>query len=117
MTHALRTIPLAALIALAAAGAPAAGSHADGHPGGAVADPAVATPELADGEIRKVDPDGAKLTIRHGPLQGLDMPGMTMVFQVKDSAMLDRLEVGDKVRFRAERIGGRLTVTEIESVH
>jgi Cu/Ag efflux protein CusF len=113
MTHALRTITLAALFALAAAGAGAAGSHhAD-----AETDPALAAPELADGEIRKVDPDGAKLTIRHGPLQDLDMPGMTMVFQVKDSAMLDKLQVGDKVRFRAERISGRLTVTEIESLH
>ncbi|MDM0083391.1 copper-binding protein [Variovorax sp. J31P179] len=104
MTHALRNLALAALLALAATGAGAAGSHAD-------------NPELSDGEIRKIDPDSAKLTIRHGPLKDLDMPGMTMVFQVRDSAMLGKVQVGDKVRFRAERIGGRLTVTEIESVH
>ena len=110
MTHALRTITLAALFALAAAGAGAAGSHhAD-----AETDPALAAPELADGEIRKVDPDGAKLTIRHGPLQDLDMPGMTMVFQVKDAALLDKVKEGDKVRFSAEKTGGAYVVTMIE---
>ncbi|MDM0035560.1 copper-binding protein [Variovorax sp. J22P271] len=117
MTHALRNIALAALLALAAAGAGASGSHADDHHADDASGQAAAPTELSDGEIRKVDPDSAKLTIKHGPLKGLDMPGMTMVFQVKDGAMLDRLQVGDKVRFRAERISGRLTVTEIESVH
>ena len=74
------------------------------------------TAELSEGEIRKVNPDTAKLTIRHGPIQNLDMPGMTMVFQVKDASMINRVQAGDKVRFRAEKIGGKLTVTEIETV-
>jgi len=70
---------------------------------------------LADGEIRKVDKDAKKLTIKHGPIQSLDMPGMTMVFQVKDPAMLDQVGAGDKVKFSAEKIGGALTVTRIET--
>ncbi|UUZ48331.1 copper-binding protein [Massilia sp. B-10] len=70
--------------------------------------------EMSDGEIRKVDKDAAKLTIRHGELKNLDMPPMTMVFRVKDKAMLDKVATGDKVRFNAEKVDGALTVTSLE---
>ena len=69
---------------------------------------------LSDGEIRRVDKDAKKITVRHGPLANLDMPAMTMVFQVKDPAMLDRVKAGDKVKFQAEKIGGAFTITRIE---
>lgn len=71
---------------------------------------------LSQGEVRKVDKDAKKITIKHGPLENLDMPAMTMVFQVKDTAMLDSVKAGDKVKFRAENIGGAFTVTKIEPV-
>ena len=70
--------------------------------------------QLAEGEVRKVDKDAKKITIRHGPIQSLDMPAMTMVFQVTDSAILDSVKVGDKVKFSADKIGGAYTVTHIE---
>jgi Cu/Ag efflux protein CusF len=70
--------------------------------------------ELADGEVRKVDKDAKKITIKHGPLANLDMPPMTMVFQVKDPAMLERVKAGDRVKFQAEKLGGAYTVTRIE---
>lgn len=69
---------------------------------------------LSDGEIRKVDKDAKKLTIKHGPLQNLDMPAMTMVFHVKDPALLGRVKPGDKVKFEAQKIDGAFTVTRIE---
>jgi Cu(I)/Ag(I) efflux system periplasmic protein CusF len=69
---------------------------------------------LADGEIRKVDKDAKKITIRHGPMPDLDMPAMTMVFQVKDPAWLDKVKAGDKIKFRAEKLGGAFTVTGME---
>ena len=74
------------------------------------------TGSLSDGEIRKVDKDAKKITIKHGPLQNLDMPAMTMVFQVKDPAILDKVKAGDKVKFQAEKLGGAFTVTKIEAV-
>jgi Cu/Ag efflux protein CusF len=70
---------------------------------------------MTDGEIRKVDKEAKKLTIKHGPIPSLDMPGMTMVFQVKDPAMLDQVKAGDKVNFTAEKLGGAFTVTKIEA--
>ena len=76
--------------------------------------PSAALSDMADGEIRKVDKDTKKLTIKHGEIKNLDMPGMTMLFQVKDPAMLDRVKPGDKVRFKAEKVGGGIVVTEIQ---
>ena len=70
---------------------------------------------LTVGEIKKVDKDASKITIKHGPIQNLDMPAMTMVFRVKDPAMLDSVTVGDQVKFVAEKTGGALVVTRIES--
>ncbi|MGJ7568825.1 copper-binding protein [Variovorax sp. GB1R11] len=74
-----------------------------------------ASSDLSEGEIRKVDKDNKKLTIKHGPLKNLDMPGMTMVFGVKDDAMLDKVDSGAKVRFQAEKIDGKIVVTKIEA--
>ena len=75
---------------------------------------AASAASLSDGEIRKVDKDAKKLTIRHGPLENLGMPAMTMVFQVSDAAMLDTVKVGDNVKFSADKIGGAYTVTQLE---
>lgn len=69
---------------------------------------------LTDGEVRKVDKEAAKLTLRHGRIENLDMPPMTMVFRVTDARLLDGLKEGDHVRFRAERVGGVFTVTAVE---
>lgn len=69
---------------------------------------------LTDGEVRKVDPETKKITIRHGAIENLGMPPMTMVFQVKDPALLDKVKAGDKVKFTAEKTGGAYTVTQIE---
>ena len=69
---------------------------------------------LVDGEVRKVDREQAKITLKHAEIKALDMPAMTMVFAVKDRALLERVKVGDKVRFKAEQEAGRYTVTEIE---
>ena len=75
---------------------------------------ATAAASMADGEVRKVDKDAGKVTLKHGPLTNLDMPGMTMVFKATDSKMLDGLKEGDKVRFSADRINGAISVTRIE---
>ena len=72
--------------------------------------------EMSDGEVRKVDMESRKITLKHGPLKNLDMPAMTMVFEVNDAAMLDKFKAGDKVRFKASNDGGKLSVTEMQPV-
>lgn len=69
---------------------------------------------MTSGEVRKVDKEAKKITIKHGEIKNLGMPPMTMVFQVKDPAMLDKLKAGDKVQFVAEDLNGALTITSIE---
>ncbi|MEO5843872.1 MAG: copper-binding protein [Caldimonas sp.] len=76
---------------------------------------AAVTSAMTEGEVRKVDMDTKKLTLKHGEIKNLDMPSMTMVFQVKDPAMLGKVKTGDKVRFSAEKIDGAFTVTNIEA--
>lgn len=75
---------------------------------------ASAQSSMTEGEIKRINKDAGKLTIKHGPLLNLDMPAMTMVFRVADTAMLDKVEVGDKVRFVAEKTDGKYTVTHLE---
>lgn len=71
-------------------------------------------PPMADGTVTKVDTQWNKVTIDHGPLENLDMPAMKMVFVVAEPEMLEGLSEGTKVRFAADRMNGKLTVTEIE---
>lgn len=100
---------LATLAALAAAPAATAQSHHD-HPAASQASSAA----MADGEVRKVDRDAGKVTLKHGYIKSLDMPPMTMVFQASDAKLLDGLKVGDKVKFRAAKVDEHYAVTEIE---
>ena len=76
--------------------------------------PMAASADMADGEVRKVDKENKKITLKHGVIKNLDMPGMTMVFGIKDAAMLDNLKVGDKVKFKAEQTGSAIVVTDIQ---
>jgi len=106
------TLWAGAFSAYAASHAGAPLSSTTGSPkGSATAAPA----ELADGEVRKVDKENKKITIKHGVIKSLDMPGMTMVFQVKDAALLDKVKAGDKIRFSAEQAGTTIMVTDIQA--
>ena len=71
---------------------------------------------MTEGEVRKIDKENKKITLKHGEIKNLEMPGMTMVFQVKDPAMLDMVKTGDKVMFKAEKANGAMVVTEIQTV-
>ena len=72
------------------------------------------TTPMSTGEVRKVDKSSGKVTIKHGPLDNLGMPPMTMVFRVKDSTMLDQMKEGDRINFVAEKVNGAITVIRAE---
>ncbi len=76
-----------------------------------------ATQAMSTGEVKKIDKEAGKITIKHGPLTNLDMPGMTMVFRAKDASMLDQAKAGDKINFIAEKVDGALVVTKMESAN
>ena len=70
---------------------------------------------MVNGEVKKVDEAAKKITLKHGPIKSLDMDeGMTMVFRVKDPAMLKQVKAGDKVQFLAERGPSGITITKIQ---
>lgn len=97
---------------LLAAGPAAATSHQGHHGHGQPTTAATAEAE----EIRRVDPAAGKVTIRHGPIEKFDMMGMSMVFAVRDPAVLQDLVAGDRVRFELESNGGALTVITIRKL-
>lgn len=110
-----RAATLAAALSLAAPAAvyaQAQNGHDAHHPAEGAS--AQAASKYADGTIKKVDKTAGKLTISHGPLESLAMPAMTMVFRAADPAMLDQVKAGDKIRFTVDKIGGALTVTDLE---
>lgn len=89
--------------------------HAADPPAKAKAKAPAAAP-LSSGEVTKVDRESKKVTIKHGPIENLKMPPMTMVFRVKDAALLDGLAPGSKVRFRAEEAEGGYVLTRLQPV-
>jgi Cu(I)/Ag(I) efflux system protein CusF len=70
--------------------------------------------DLADGEVRKVDKASGTVIIKHGEIRSVNMGPMTMAFSVKPPALLDKVAVGDKVKFRVVQEGGDYVVTAIE---
>ncbi|WP_370313068.1 copper-binding protein [Sagittula sp.] len=91
-------------IALLTVTAPASAALAESH---------MAMP-MSQGTITKIDTKWKKVTIDHGPLENLDMPAMKMVFDYADG-MMEGLSEGATVSFVADRVNGKLTVTEITS--
>ncbi len=76
---------------------------------------AYAQGDAVQGEVRKIDETAGKITLKHGPIKNLGMDqGMTMVFRVKEPAMLKEVKVGDKVEFEAEQGASGYTVTKIQ---
>lgn len=80
-----------------------------------VASPAAQSSVMTDGVVRKIDAANGKITLKHGPITNLDMPGMTMVFRVVSPTLLNTVKAGDTVKFHVENINGALTVTEIQA--
>ena len=69
---------------------------------------------LVEAEVRKVDLDTQKITLKHGAIPNIDMGAMTMVFRVSDPALLQKAKAGDKITFTADRIDGVITVMSLE---
>ena len=109
MKTSITALLLLAFATMPAIAQPKTEEHSAHHPASAAASAA----EMAEGEVRKVDKAAKKLTIKHGEIKSLDMPPMTMVFQVKDGALLEALKAGDKIRFVAEKTATGYAVTEI----
>jgi Cu(I)/Ag(I) efflux system protein CusF len=97
--------------------AQAGGDHGAHKPSAqAVAQAVAPTADMTDGEVRKVDKDAAKVTVKHADIKSLDMPAMTMVFNVRDKAVLDNVKAGDKVKFKVVNDAGKFTITDIQVV-
>ena len=106
---------LASFLPLAAV--PLAAQAADEHAGHGNHSPAAMQStegSFVDGVVKKIDKAGGKVTVSHGPLTNLNMPAMTMVFRVKNTAWLDGMKPEGKIRFVADYVGGTLTIVKLD---
>jgi Cu(I)/Ag(I) efflux system protein CusF len=76
---------------------------------------AQAAMDMTAGEVKKIDKESQKITIKHGEIKNMEMPPMTMVFKVLDPALLAKVQAGDKVSFKAEKLDGSIVVTDIQT--
>lgn len=110
----IHAVLAAALMSLGASGLAVAAPEAAAGAQDKSAATASAALKFTAGEVRKVDAETGKVTIRHEPIENLEMPAMTMVFKAGKPELLAGVKAGDKIRFRAETIAGAITVTEIQ---
>lgn len=110
----LKLSPALALLLTLSGTAIAAAEHHGAPAAQASVSAAESSLPLTDAEVKKVDKDAGKLTLKHGPITNLGMPAMTMVFRVKDPAMLEQVKKGDKIRFAADNVNGAMTVVRLE---
>ena len=111
----MKSTPIIVAIALSfAALSFATRSHAQTHADAQATHHAQATADRSEGEVRKIDKEQGKVTLKHGPIANLDMPAMTMVFRVADPKMLDGIKEGDRVKFAADKVNGAYTVMAME---
>jgi Cu(I)/Ag(I) efflux system protein CusF len=75
---------------------------------------AMATQEMAEAEVRKINADTGKIMLKHGPIKNLDMPPMTMVFTIKNPALINDVKVGDKILFNVVSESGNYVITDIQ---
>jgi Cu/Ag efflux protein CusF len=76
---------------------------------------AAAAQDFIRGEVRKIDENAGKITLKHGPAKSLGMDeGMTMVYRLKDPALLKPVKVGDQVKFEAEKADNGYVVTNLQ---
>ncbi|MGQ3052939.1 MAG: copper-binding protein [Roseateles sp.] len=105
----------ATVLSVVALLSPAAQAASHGTPPAQASAPATSA-DMTDAEVRKVDREAGKVTLKHGDIKSLDMPAMTMVFQVRNKAMLDKLQPGTRIQFKAANEGGKFVVTELKIV-
>jgi Cu(I)/Ag(I) efflux system periplasmic protein CusF len=90
-------------------------SHAQSSSSPSASAPAPAAgKEMAEAEVRRVDKESKKVSLKHGPIKSLDMPAMTMVFQVRDEKLFEKLVPGQKILFSAEQLQGAYVITAVE---
>jgi Cu(I)/Ag(I) efflux system periplasmic protein CusF len=76
---------------------------------------AVAQVAAIDGEVMKINESSGSITLKHGPAPSLGFKeGVTMVYEVRDPAVLKQVKVGDKVKFEAESGDDGFTVTKLQ---
>ena len=82
--------------------------------GAPAAKPAPAVAAMEQGIVKKVDRASKKVSVAHEAQKG-GMPAMTMVYTIKDTSVLEKLQVGQSIRFVTDAADSS-SLLRIESV-
>ena len=109
-------VPLA-LIALLSAGfslpVMALANHGQHRTAAATQAAATAETPLIEGVVKKVNKYSGRVTLFHGPLPN-GMPAQTQAYGVKDEDWIDRMKVGERIRFAVDPAQGGKTLLRFE---
>lgn len=76
---------------------------------------AIAQDATITGEVKKIDEGSGSITLKQGPAPSLGFKeDMTLIYSVRDRAMLKQVKVGDAVKFEAESGDSGFTITRIQ---
>ena len=76
---------------------------------------AIAQDATMTGEVKKIDEGSGSITLKQGPAPSLGFKeDMTLIYSVRDRAMLKQVKVGDTVKFEAESGESGFTITRIQ---
>ena len=75
-----------------------------------------------DGTVKKINSNIGKIAVSNVRLAQLanldpdnpDMPALALMFRVTDTAWLDQVKPGDRIRVVVERLDGALTITALQ---
>jgi Cu/Ag efflux protein CusF len=79
----------------------------------AAATSTAATPEWVNAEVTKLDLARKRVTLKHAPIASIKMDAMTMPFKLKDAALFEGYQVGDKLQFVVKNDDGDLFITQV----
>ena len=91
-----------------------AGETKGAEPRASKSDKAPAASHKTVGVVKKIDPKADSVTLAHEPVKSLSWPSMTMAFQVRDKAMLDRFAEGKKVEVEFQQQGKDYVITSVK---
>ena len=66
------------------------------------------------GEVTAIE--GERVTISHGPIEGIGWPAMAMTFRAGSPELVQGVSVGTRVSFTFTQVGGDYTLTSISKV-
>ena len=89
-------------------------AHPESKPG--QSRPATGAGISGTGVVQGIDKNSGKIKLTHDPVAALGWPKMTMFFRLKDAALAEKVNEGDKVEFSLEKSASGFVISALQKV-